>query len=85
MQNTFCHFAQHLLAGPAAKFLHFPVDGIKTATFTELHGDGYGAGGLVHECSVVLADVRRSAILVEFELAEDLSLHVRVWRSSDNL
>lgn len=69
VQHAFGALSQHLLTGSATQFLDFAVDRVETAAFAELHSNGDGAGRLVHECSVVLANMRRCAILVEFQLS----------------
>lgn len=69
MQHALGNFPQHFLAGSATEFLDLFVHAIETAAFTEFHGDGYRTGGLVHEGSVVLADIFGCAVFVEFEFS----------------
>jgi hypothetical protein len=57
MQHPLGNLAQDLFAGPASQLLHLLVDAVETAALAEFHGDRDGTGRLVHECSVVLADM----------------------------
>jgi hypothetical protein len=65
VEHTFGDFAQDLFAGPSAKLLDFAVYAVQRSTLAELHADSDGAGSVIHEGSIILADVRRRAGFVE--------------------
>ena len=65
VQHALRDLAQHLLAGPTAELFDLLVDTVQATTFAELHRNRDGPRRLVHERSVVLADVIRGTVLVE--------------------
>lgn len=85
IQDTFCDLAKDFLSSATSKLFDLFVDAVQTSTFTELHGDRDGAGGLVHESTIVTADVVRSAVFVEVKLSNNLFLDIRVGVCSNDL
>lgn len=78
VENALGDLPEDLLAGAAAKFLDFTVHAVERAALAEFHRDGDGGGRFVHEGAIVLADVFRGAVFVEFQFAENLLLNVRI-------
>lgn len=78
VEDAFCHLAEHFLASPAAELLNFSIHTVERPALAKLHADSNSAARVVHKGTVVLADVGRSARLVERELANNLFLDVRV-------
>ena len=76
IEHTVGNFSQHFFSGAPSKLLDFLVDTVETTAFAELHSDGNGTGRLVHERTVIAADVVRGAVFVEIELTHDLLLHI---------
>ena len=65
VEHALGDLAEDFLAGAAPEFLHFAVDAVERATFTEFHGDGDGGCGGLDKGSVVPADVLAGAVFVE--------------------
>nr|POE88384.1 hypothetical protein CFP56_11613 [Quercus suber] len=85
VEHPLRHLAQHLLARPATELLDLAIDRVQTAALAELHRDADRPGGVVHEGTVILADMCTRARFVEGELAHDLLLDVRVGVGRDDL
>lgn len=85
IQDTFCDLAKDLLSSATSKLFDLFVDTVQASTFTELHGDRNGAGGFIHESTVVATDVVRSAVFVEVKLTNNLFLDIRVGVRSNDL
>jgi hypothetical protein len=84
VKDAFSDLAEDLLASTAATLADLAVDGVEAAALAQLHGDGDGAGGLVHEGAVIAADMFGGAVLVEVDLTDDLLLDVRIGVGGDD-
>jgi hypothetical protein len=85
IENSFGDLAQNLFAGSSAEFSDFSVDAVQAAALAELHSNGDGAGGLIHERTIVKTDVFGSAVLVEVEFSDDLFLDIGIGVGRDDL
>lgn len=85
VQHALCNLSKDLLSSSASKLLDFLVDTVQASALAELHCDRDRARRLVHEGSVVAANVLRCAVFVEVELANDLLLHIWIGICGNNL
>ena len=84
IQHSVRDFSKHFLAGPSTAVFHLSVDAIQTTPLTEFHGYGYRAR-IIHEGSVIFANMVRGAVLIEGQLTYNLFLDLRTWIGSDDL
>ena len=57
IQHTLGHLPKDLLARPTTEPLDFLVNAVQGAPFAELHCNGDGGGGRIHEGAIVAANV----------------------------
>lgn len=85
VEHALRDLSKDLLSSAPSQLLDFLVDTVQASALTKLHCDRDRARRLVHEGTVVAADVLRCAVFVEVELADDLFLHIGVGVCCDDL
>ena len=85
IQHALGDLAKDLLACSASKLLDLAVHCIERSAFAELHGDADSPCAVVHESTVVTADVVTGAVLVERQFSYDLLLDIGIGVRCDDL
>lgn len=85
VKHALCDLSKDFLSRAPSQLLDFLVDTVQASALTELHCDRDRSRRLVHEGTVVAADMFRCAVFVEVELADDLFLHIGVGICCDDL
>lgn len=84
IQHSVRDLSKHFLAGPSTAVFYLSIDAIQTTSLTEFHGYGYRAG-VIHEGSVIFANMVRGAVLIEGQLTHYLFLDLGTWIGGDDL
>lgn len=85
VQNALCNLPQDLFSCSTTQFPNLLVYTVQTSSLTKLHRYRYRTRRLIHEGTVVAADMVRCAVLIEVEFSNNLLLHIGIWICRDNL
>lgn len=77
-QHALSYLTKHPLTSTPAPFADLTVNAIQTPPLTKLHSQGNLTLRMINKRAIIPADIIRSTILVEADLAKDLFAHVWV-------